>query len=417
MPREIHRLTAIEVKHAEPGWHADGGNLYLQVSRGKGEAVRKSWVFRFGWGGKERWMGLGSLDLVGLKEARWKALECRQALLDGIDPLEQRKASKAAARLANARSMTFDQCRDAYIEAHRASWRNVKHAAQWTATLKTYVTPVFGKLPVQQVDRNLVLRALEPIWSKKPETARRVRGRIERILDFAEAREYRPQGTNPARLLPIKTALGAQAKGVKHHAALPYDEIGSFMRVLRKRDGVAARALEFAILTAARTSEVIGATWDEFNLAERIWIVPVSRMKGGREHRVPLSDAALSVLQSMSAAKQNAYVFPGDRRETLSNMALEMTLRRMKRADVTVHGFRSSFRDWAAERTNFPREVAEAALAHVVGDKVEAAYRRGDLFLKRRQLMDAWARFCWRVASTGTVVPLRRSQPDRPAVS
>jgi integrase len=340
-------------------------------------------------------MGLGSLENVSLAEARRKRDECVRLREQGIDPIEHRLADKAKAKIATAKAMTFDQCRDAYIASHRAGWRNTKHAAQWTSTLATYVTPVFGKLPVQSVDVALVMKALEPIWNTKPETASRVRGRIERVLDWAQMRGYR-DGENPARwrghldhLLPAR----AKVRKVEHHAALPYIEAATFMAELRDRDGIAARALEFAILTAARTGEVIGMSWDEVDFSGKVWTVPSNRMKGGREHRVPLSAPAVTVLKCMSDIRQNNHVFPGDRRATLSNMALLMTLRRMGRGELTAHGFRSTFRDWAAERTSFSREVAEAALAHVLGDKTEAAYLRADFFDKRRRLMDAWAEF------------------------
>jgi integrase len=281
------------------------------------------------------------------------------------------------------------------MAAHEAGWRNPKHRWQWSASLASYVYPHFGDLLVQAVDVGLVMRAVGPIWNTKSETASRVRGRIESVLDWATARGYR-QGDNPARwrghlenLLPKRSKVAR----VEHHAALPYPEIAGFMAGLRQQEGVAARALEFLILTAARTSEVIGAKWGEFNLAERLWTVPGERMKSGKEHRVPLSDAALAILGAPGEPAQ--CVFPGGKAgSALSNMALLMTLRRMGHADLTAHGFRSTFRDWAAERTNFPAEVAEMALAHTVGDKVEAAYRRGDLFQKRRQIMQAWARFC-----------------------
>ena len=276
-------------------------------------------------------------------------------------------------------------------------------------TLKTYASPVFGKVAVQAVDVALVMKALEPIWANKPETASRLRGRIEAILDWAKVRGLR-SGENPARwrghldhLLPAR----GKVRRVKHHAALPYIQIATFLDELRRCDGVAARALEFAILTATRTNEVLGARWDEIDLAARVWIIPEPRMKAGREHRVPLSDAAMSVLKFMQSVRQNEYIFPGDRRATLSNMALLMTLRRMNRGDLTTHGFRSTFRTWAAERTAFPREVVEAALAHVVGNKVEAAYQRGDMFDKRRRLMEAWAHFCAKASTTAEIVPIR----------
>jgi integrase len=307
--------------------------------------------------------------------------------------------------------MTFRECAEAYIAAHKAGWRNPKHAAQWPSTLETYVHPVFGALPVQAVDVGLVMKALEPIWQTKPETASRVRGRIEAALDWATARGYR-KGENPARwrghldkLLPAR----GKVRKVEHYPALCYVEMGDFIAGLREQGGVAPRALEFLILTATRTGEVIGARWEEFDLAEKLWTVPGARMKAGKEHRVPLSGRALAITDEMEAARINdhEFVFPGGKpRKPLSNMAMLKVLQRMGRGDLTAHGFRSSFRDWAAERTAFPHEVAEMALAHTVSDKVEAAYRRGDLFQKRRQLMEAWAKHCETHKASGEVVNL-----------
>ena len=307
--------------------------------------------------------------------------------------------------------MTFDQCRDAYISAHLPAWRNTKHAWQWGASLKKYVTPIFGSVSVQEVDITLVTKALEPIWSTIPETASRIRGRIEAILDWAKVRGLR-SGENPARwrghldhLLPPRSKV----RKVEHHAALAYSEIGSFITLLRERDAVAARALEFAIFTAGRSGEVLGATWDEIDEDQKIWIVPGHRMKIGKEHRVPLSTPAIAVLAAMMKIRQNDCVFPGNQHPTLSNTSMLMLLRRMGRNDLTVHGFRSSFRDWAAERTNYPNEVVEMALAHSISNKVEKAYRRGDLFDKRRRLMDDWADFCdaKQVADNRRILPIR----------
>jgi integrase len=294
--------------------------------------------------------------------------------------------------------MTFKACAEAYMAAHQAGWRNPKHRGQWTATLTTYVYPHFGDLPVQVIDVGLVMKAVEPIWTEKPETASRVRGRIEAVLDWATARGYR-EGENPARWrghLQNLLAPRSKVRRVEHYAALPYSKIGGFMAELHRQEGVAARALEFAILTTARTGEVIGAHWDEIDIARRLWTVSADRMKAGREHRVPLSDRAVEIIAEMKKHRLDGqeFVFTGARGGPLSNMALLMTLRRMGYAALTTHGFRSTFRDWAAERSEFPAEVAEMALAHVVGDKVEAAYRRGDLFEKRRQIMEAWCRFC-----------------------
>lgn len=414
MAREIDRLSPIAVRTLGPGLHPDGGGLYLHVGR----SGARSWIYRYMLNRRTRDMGLGPVAVVGLAEARRRAAECRLRRLDGIDPLVARAEERSAARLDAARRITFKACAAQYIAAHRAGWKNKKHAAQWEATLARYVEPVVGEAAVGEVDVALVLRALEPIWNTKPETAGRVRGRIEAILDWATSRGYRPKelcGDNPARwkghlqnLLP----RAGKVRRVEHHAALPYGEIATFMAELRAQEGVAARALEFAILTAARTGEVLGSDWDEISADGQLWTIPAERMKGGREHRVPLSKAALAAVRP--GRDSEGYLFPGAQPgRPLSNMALLMLLRRMagqnaRWDDLTAHGFRSTFRDWAAERTNFPREVAEMALAHAIGDKVEAAYRRGDLFDKRRQLMDAWARFCAAPAS-GEVVAIRRA--------
>jgi integrase len=406
MARRIGKLSAVALPKLKAGMHADGGGLYLQVT---GSGAR-TWIYRFMLGRRAREMGLGPLHVVSLSEAREKARECRKLRHEGIDPIEARKAQRAQERLAAATAMTFRECAERYIDAHQAGWRNPKHAAQWPSTLATYVYPVFGDLPVQATDVGLITKALEPIWRTKPETASRVRGRIESVLDWATVRGYR-KGDNPARwrghldkLLPAR----AKVRKVEHHAALPYAEMGHFVASLREQAGVAAQALEFLILTATRTGGVIGARWDEFNLADKLWIVPGARMKAGKEHRVPLSGRALAVIEEMKAQRVNdhEFVFPGGRpRKPLSNMAMLKVLQRMGRADLTAHGFRSSFRDWAAERTGFPHEVAEMALAHTVSDKVEAAYRRGDLFQKRRQLMEAWAKQC-ETQARGKVIPL-----------
>jgi integrase len=407
MAHGIGKLAAVSLSRLPAGMHGDGGNLWLQVT----PSGARTWLFRFRHAGKARAMGLGPLHTVSLAEARVKARECRRLLLEGFDPLEARKATRLAVKLDAAKVMTFRECAERYIAAHKAGWRNPKHAAQWPATLTAYVYPVFGPLPVQAIDTALVMKAVEPIWNAKPETASRVRGRIESVLDWATARGYRA-GENPARwrghlenLLPARNKV----RRVKHHAALPYPEIAAFVAELRQQEGIAARALEFAILTAARTGEVIEARWDEINTAERLWTIPAERMKAGKEHRVPLSAAALAILAHRRAAetaseaecgerRQGGFIFPGGpggkAGRPLSNMAFLMTLRRMGRADLTAHGFRSTFSDWCAEQTSFPSEVRELALAHAVGNAVEAAYRRGDLFEKRRQLAEAWARFC-----------------------
>jgi integrase len=395
--RTINRLSHRKVETLkQAGMHGDGGGLYLQVTEGADGTPRKSWLFRYTVAGRERQMGLGPLSDVPLAEARDRALASRELRRAGKDPIAEREAARAEASLVAAKTMSFDECAAAYIAAHRAGWRNIKHASQWTNTIATYCSPVFGKLPVQLVDVGLVMKAIEPLWATKPETAGRVRGRIERILDWAKVRGYRV-GENPARwrghldhLLPAR----GKVRRVQHHAALPYAEIPAFVTALKGRDAIAARALEFAILTAARTSEALGAKWSEIDLDARVWIIPAQRMKAGREHRVPLADRAIEIIKNMMASKQSDYIFYGDRRATLSNMSLLMLLRRMGRNDITTHGFRSTFRDWVEEQTDTPRAVAEMALAHTIGSVVEAAYRRGDLLDKRKTLMDQWGFYC-----------------------
>jgi integrase len=411
MAKAVEKLSALAARRAhEPGLYGDGKGLYLRV----GEGTAKSWVLRYMLDGRAREMGLGSYHDLSLAEARERARGYRKLAKDGVDPIDQRRDHRLAQRAERERAkgaMTFRQCAERYIAAHEAGWKNAKHARQWTSTLATDVYPVIGGLPVREVDTGLVMRILEPIWAKKPETAGRVRGRIEAVLDWATVRGYR-EGDNPARwrghldnLLPRKSKI----RPVVHHPALAYREVAGCMAELREQDGIAAKALEFTILTAARTGEVIGAKWEEIDIGEKVWTVPAARMKAGREHRVPLSKEALVILEGL--AREGEFVFPGGRAQrSLSNMAMAMTLRRLGRGELTVHGFRSSFRDWAAERTNFPREVAEMALAHSVGDAVEAAYRRGDMFQKRRQLMAAWGRYCAMPATTGEVLAFAAAQ-------
>lgn len=402
------RLSSLTVKHArKPGMLADGNGLYLQVTR----ANARSWIFRYYRNGKSREMGLGSLNAVSLADARLKAAACRGLLADGTDPIAARDAERAQRALEDARAITFDQCAEAYITAHSAAWKNQKQVAQWRSTLRTYVSPVCGSLPVQVVDVALVMKVLEPIWTTKPETAARIRGRIESVLNWAKARGYRI-GENPAlwkghlsNLLPAHSKIAK----VKHHAALPYDQTSQFIAALRLQDGVAPLALEFAILTAARTGEIVGARWAEIDLEAKVWTVPASRMKNGREHRVPLSVEALAALYKVGKGEPEEFVFAGRKKRPLSNMAFLMLLRRMGHDKLTGHGFRSTFRDWSAERTNFQAEIAEAALGHMVGNKIEAAYRRGDFFEKRRRLMEAWAQFATAAPSDAVIVSLREA--------
>jgi integrase len=413
MARTIGKLSPAAVRAAnKPGIYGDGGGLYLNV----GPTGGKSWLFRFMLNGTAREMGLGPLHTIGLAEARERALAARKLRLDGVDPLEARKAEKARKVAELAAMVSFRKAAEGYIKAHRAAWRNAHHAWQWAATLESHAYPVIGDLAVGAVDTGHVTKILEPIWNTKTETATRVRGRIEMILDYAKTHGWRT-GENPARwkghlqnVLPAPTKVAK----VEHHAALPWAEIGAFMVELQKEDGVAAQAFRFTILTAARTGEVIGARWSEIDMKAAVWTVPAARMKAGQEHRVPLSEAALAVLEEAAklrpASRVDGPVFPGGKggkgSAGLSNMAMLVLLRRMSRDDLTVHGFRSSFRDWASEATRHEHAVVEKALAHTIESKVEAAYRRGDLLEKRRPLMNDWAAFCGRVAD-GNVSQLR----------
>ena len=412
MPKKAKELTALAVsKIRTQGYHAVGGvpGLYLQIA---GTEAR-SWVFKFMLSGKSREMGLGSTDAVTLAEARGKASECRKLLAAGSDPLEARNAVRMTERLEAAKTIIFSDCASRYIEAHRAGWKNAKHADQWRNTLETYARPVFGALPVASVDTGLVMQVLEPLWKTKTETATRLRGRIESVLDWATVQGFRA-GDNPARwkghldnLLPKRSKV----QKVEHHPALPYIEAGAFMALLRGQEGIGARALEFLILTATRTGEVIGARWKEFDMQAGTWTIPPERMKMGKEHRVPLSVRALEIIEALATVKTGDWVFPGGKvGKPLSNMAMLALLKRMERGDLTAHGFRSTFRDWAAETTNYPREVAEMALAHAVEGKVEGAYRRGDLFDKRGRMMEEWAKYCGTVMVPGEVVPIRKRE-------
>lgn len=411
---QLHKLTALKVdKLKAAGVYGDGGGLWLQVS----EAGGKFWIFRFTLNGRARWMGLGPAHTVSLAEARDHALECRKMVRAGIDPIEFRNAKdrQYASELARAMatSVTFAECSKRYIAAHQEGWKNAKHKAQWESTLATYCEKM-NDTPVSVITTGQVMDCLNPIWTTKAETASRLRGRIEAILDYAKVMEWR-EGENPARwkghldhLLPAQSRV----KRIEHFAALPYPEIAAFLVALRKEEGVGARAVELAILTAARSGEVRGATWEEFDLDAALWIVPADHIKTKKEHRVPLSAKAGALLRERhQATGGKGLVFPGRKDKTpLSDMSLTAVLRRMERGDLTVHGFRSTFRDWGAECTAYPREVLEMALAHTIGDKVEAAYRRGDLFEKRRRLMEDWATYCDTVrGEADNVVPIQPS--------
>ena len=384
---------------SEPGVYRDGRGLYIRVTLGGS----KHWIHRFTLRGKAHWMGLGPYPEVTLTEARSKNLEARRTRLAGINPINARNAANA-----KALSLTFSECADKYIASHRSSWKGNKHFVKWTNSIAAYCGPVIGKLPVNEIDVGLIMRVLDPIWITKMVTARNIRSRIESILDWATVRGYR-EGNNPARWkgnLDHLLAKSSRAKGTKHHAALGYTQMGELMGKLRQQEGISARALEYAVLTACRSGEVRVATWGEVNLKNRVWIIPGERMKMGKEHRVPLSDAAMTVLNQMD--QSTTLIFPGRSGRLLSDMSLTAVLRRMGHSDTTVHGFRSTFRDWASESTAYPRDVAEMALAHSIGDKVEAAYRRGDLFTKRTRMMEDWARFCNQTQSAD-VAPLRKS--------
>jgi len=408
--RGTNKLTPLKVSRlTDTGRYGDGGGLYLQISKWG----TKSWLFRYMKDGRPRQMGLGDIQTFSLKEARERAKAARQTLADGVDPLDARQKSKDAERIEAARAISFKQAAERYIKAHRAGWKSPKHADQWESTLATYAYPLFGSLPVAAVDTGLVMRVIEPIWTGKTETASRVRGRIEAVLSWATVRGYR-DGDNPARwrghldkLLPAKTKVTK----VRHQPAIPYAALPEFLVSLRAADSISARALEFTILTAARTGETINARWDEIDFDAKLWTVPGERTKSGRAQRVPLTKRAVELLKTIPRERGSAFVFPGVRKgRPLSNMAQLELLRGMKGNGFTVHGFRSSFRDWAAEQTNFPREIAEAALGHVLKDKTEAAYQRGDLLEKRRRLMSAWEAYCARPIRGGGVVALAKAR-------
>jgi integrase len=401
MVRTLNRLSAVKVQKAkQPGMYADGGGLYLRVADGGS----KQWIYRYVTAGRPRDMGIGPVHVLTLTEARERAREAAKLRLDGIDPIAHKHERRAAAAVAAASAMTFRQCAEGFIRDNEASWSNAKHRLEWERSLAKYAFPVLGNLPVAAIDTPLVLKVVKPIWQHVPKTASKVRGRIDNILGWATVHHYR-SGDNPARWHGhLEHALPAVEKG-EHHAAMPYADVPAFMAKLRQQTSVPAKCLELVILTAARLGEALGATWNEVDFDNRAWIVPASRMKAHEEHRVPLSAAAIAVLRELHAIRHSDYVFPGAHtgKAIGKNGPLKL-LNEITGNGATVHGFRSSFRDWAAERTNFPREVAEMALAHAIPDAVEAAYRRGDLFEKRRRLMDAWADYCQQAAQTGAKV-------------
>jgi integrase len=404
--RTLNRLSNFKVERAkQPGMYADGGGLYLRVAEGGS----KQWIFRYVANGRLRDMGIAPEHTLTLAEARERATEARKLRLDGIDPIEHKRTRRAAQQAAAAGAKTFKQCAEGYIKDNEAAWSNPKHRKQWETTLSTYVYPELGPLPVATIDTPLVLKVVKPLWERAPETASRVRGRIENVLGWATVHHYRI-GDNPARwkgLLEHALPVRSKVAKVKHHAALPYAQAPSFMAKVREDTRIAARCLEFIALNAVRVGEANIAAWDEIDFANRIWIVPPERTKGRKEHRIPLSPAALAVLEAMRAIKHSDYIFPGKRqaRAVGGNTVLRVA-KEIAGIDITAHGFRSTFRDWAAERTSFPREVAEMALAHAIPNAVEAAYRRGDLFEKRRRLMGAWADYCAKPSAGGKVVSI-----------
>ncbi|GIX52087.1 tyrosine-type recombinase/integrase [Sphaerotilus sulfidivorans] len=406
MPKRAKELSALEVKRlAAPGWHAVGtvAGLGLKIAH----AGNRAWVLRVVIGAKRREIGLGAYPAVTLAGAHEKARAVRLQIEQGIDPIAERRELKARLVAEQTEGMTFSQCAAAYIKAHREGWKNAKHVGQWETTLAQYAGPVIGDMLVRHVETRHVLAVLEPIWTTKTETATRLRSRIELVMDWAAVRGERTK-ENPARwrghldkLLPKPSKVADKG----HHAALPWRDVGAFLARLEGVEGMGAAALRFAILTAARSGEVRGATWSEIDMQARTWTVPGSRMKAGKDHRVPLSDAAVRLLEGLPRYVGNDLVFPAPRGGVLSDMTLSAVMKRLS-VPATVHGFRSTFRDWAAESTAYPSDVVEMALAHTIRNKVEAAYRRGDLFEKRRQLMQAWADYCARVETSADVVSI-----------
>jgi len=413
MAKIAKELKALEVARlTKPGLHNVGGvsGLSLHIV----PTGARTWILRVMVAGKRREMGLGSFPTVTLAGAREAARLARAKIESGIDPIEEKRAQKSALAASRASAQTFQQCAEAYIAAKESGWKNAKHADQWRNTLATYAYPVMGNLLVSDIGQEHVMKIIEPMWTEKTETATRVRGRIENVLDWATVRKYRT-GDNPARWrghLDKLLAAPEKVTKVEHHAALPYNTINGFMSELRKEAGMGARALEFAILTAARSGEVRGATLDEVDLDAGVWTIPADRMKAGKEHQIPLSEDAIQVIRGINREAGIKLLFPSAKGTELSDMTLTAVLRRMEKP-VTAHGFRSTFRDWAGETTAYPREVIEHALAHQLKDKAEAAYARGTLLDKRRRLMVDWAKYCNEKAVIGTVTPISRPERSR----
>ena len=409
MPKQAKERSAVEVRNiSKPGRHAVGGvsGLLLFVK----DSGAKSWILRTIVGSKRRNIGLGGFPDVTLAQARDKARKMKELILDGIDPVEERRAKQQALINDQAKQMTFAQAARLCHDKKASEFRNAKHGMDWISSVNRFAIPIIGKVPVSEIELAHILKVLEPIWKEKTETATRLRQRIEAIVAWATASGHR-SGDNPARwkghldaILPTPNKIRKR----RHYPALPWQGIGSFMQELRKRQGMAARALEFIILTAARSGEARLATWEEFDLENRIWTIPADRMKAGKEHTVPLTDQVVRLLQSMPRFENSNYVFAAPRGGRLSDMTISMLCRRME-VDAVPHGFRSTFRDWCAENTNYPREVAEMALAHAIESKVEAAYRRGDLFNKRMSLMRDWANFCDKVQDGTVRAPIRKA--------
>jgi len=412
MAKKIHLLSDREVKNLnKPDAYPDGNGLYLQVSN----TGSKSWFYRYQVNNKGRKHGLGAYPTISLKSARERAEQCRQLRADGKDPIEYKRKIDADKKLEDAKAITFKECALAYIESHKEGWKNRKHEQQWRNTLETYAYPVFGDISVQKIDVGLVMNAIEPIWKKKTETASRVRQRIENVLDWARVRQYRT-GENPARwrghienLLPKRSKV----QKVQHFEAMPYVDVPEYFRELRKVETLTAKALAFCILTTARNGTIRNARWDEIDWDTNTWTIPEEGMKAGRVHRTPLTPECLKILEEVKPFKVNDYIFPGlKRNRPLSNQAL-LKLLKTTHPTLTIHGFRSSFSDWCAETTAFPENLTEAALAHIVKDKTQAAYQRGDLFKKRIKLMDAWSNYCVIGKKAGDVIPLNNKRTNK----